>query len=62
MLNTELKKELNFNSVTEDLFILFPEMIKESLSKEIVIPSEKKINDTIDFILDLKNCEILLRF
>lgn len=60
MLNTELKKELNFNSVTEDLFILFPEMIKESLSKEIVIPSEKKINDTIDFILDLKNCELIV--
>lgn len=59
MLNTELKKELNFNSVTEDLFILFPEMIKESLSKEIVIPSEK-INDTIDFILDLKNCELIV--
>lgn len=60
MLNTELKKELNFNSVTEDLFILFPEMIKESLSKEIVIPSRKKINDTIDFILDLKNCELIV--
>ena len=60
MLNTELKKELNFNSVTEDLFILFPEMIKESLSKEIVIPSGKKINDTIDFILDLKNCELIV--
>lgn len=60
MLNTELKKELNFNSVTEDLFVLFPEMIKASLSKEIVIPSEKKINDTIDFILDLKNCELIV--
>lgn len=60
MLNTEFKKELNFNSVTEDLFILFPEMIKESLSKEIVIPSGNKINDTIDFILDLKNCELIV--
>ena len=60
MLNNELKKELNFNSVTEDLFILFPKMIKESLSKEIVIPSGKKINDTIDFILDLKNCELIV--
>lgn len=60
MLNTELKKELNFNSVTEDLFILFPEMIKESLSKEIVIPSGKKINDPIDFILNLKNCELIV--
>ena len=60
MLNTELKKELNFNSLTEDLFILFPKMIKESLSKEIVIPSGKKINDTIDFILDLKNCELIV--
>ena len=59
MLNTELKKELNFNSVTEDLFILFPEIIKESLSKEIVIPSGKKINDTIDWILDLKKCELI---
>lgn len=60
MLNTELKKELNFNSVTEDLFILFTEMIQESLSKEIFIPSGKKINDTIDWILDLKNCELII--
>ena len=60
MFNTKTKKELKFKSVTEDLFILFPKMIKESLSKEIVIPSGKKINDTIDWILDLKNCELIV--
>lgn len=60
MLNTKTKKELKFKSVTEDLLILFPEMIKESLFKEIIIPSEKKINDTIDWILDLKNCELIV--
>ena len=40
MLNTKTKKELKFKSFEEDLLVLFPEMIKESLSKEIIIPSE----------------------
>lgn len=42
MFNTKTKKELKFKSVEEDLLILFPEMIKESISKEIIIPSGKK--------------------
>lgn len=60
MLNTKTKKELKFKSFEEDLLVLFPEMIKESLSKEIIIPSEKKTNDTIYLILDLKTCELIV--
>ena len=60
MFNTKTKKELKFKSVEEDLLILFPEMIKESISKESVISLKEKTNNTIDWILDLKNCELII--
>lgn len=60
MFNTKTKKELKFKSVAEDLLVLFPEMIKESISKEVFISLEEKTNDTIDLILDLKTCELIV--
>lgn len=60
MFNTKTKKELKFKSVEEDLLILFSEMIKVSISKEVFISLEEKTNDTIDLILDLKTCELIV--
>ena len=60
MFDTKTKKELKFNSVVEDLYVLLPEMINESISKEVVISPGEKIKDTIDLILDLKNCELIV--
>ncbi|MBF1306192.1 MAG: hypothetical protein HXM94_00110 [Parvimonas micra] len=60
MFNAKTKKELKFKSVEEDLLILFSEMIKVSISKEVFISLEEKTNDTIDLILDLKTCELIV--
>lgn len=60
MFNTKTKKELKFKSIEEDLLILFSEMIKVSISKEVFISLEEKTNDTIDLILDLKTCELIV--
>lgn len=60
MFDTKTKKELKFNSVVEDLYVLLPEMINESISKEVVISPGEKIKDRIDLILDLKNCELIV--